>query len=415
LRFVLITFGTRGDVTPFVALGRRLRSAGHDVRIVTHAEFEPLTARHDLEFRAVPASYQEFVATGEGRRALGAPRGTPMGLLNLFRPFSSCAETTYQNAWIAAEHAEGIVCSSIAWPVASLVAARRGVRLAWVQAVPAAPTGATPHPAFPAWPLGSIYNKATHAAGRFLIRRGASDVFERWRREAARLGNGSPSTEAAAVGLIAVSPHVSPRPSDWPDAIHVTGYWFLHDTEAEMAVPDSLRGFVEAGPAPICLGFGSMMDDHPDQLRAVVLEAINRLGLRAVIVGGSGGALIGFNHRNVCEVPFASYGWLFPRMRAVVHQGGAGTASFCLTAGVPQIIVRYCLDQNFWAWRMNALGVAPPSLLRQTLTANDLAAAIRRVMSDGRFKINAERLAPLIRQEDGLDIAVRIMTDHFER
>ncbi len=413
MRLTLLAFGTRGDVTPFAALGSRLRAAGHTVRLATHAEFELLADAHGLEFRPVPGSFQDFIASREGRRALGVPRCSPFGVARLLDPFLTCAEAVYCAAWEASADADGIVSSAVAWPVASLIAARRAVPLALGQVVPATPTRAMPHPVFHPWPLGAFYNRATYVAGYLLIGHRASAILDRWQREADRLSDGDARREVKTVTLIAVSPHVVARPPDWPPEVHVTGYWFP-PKGADSMIPDRVRSFIENGPPPICLGFGSMTDDDPRELRAIVLEALEQVGLRAVVVGGSGCALMGVeSRRDVCEVSFVDYDWLFSRVTAVVHQGGAGTASYCLTAGVPQVIVRYCLDHNFWAWRMRKLGVAPPSLLRQTLRASALADGIRLVIEDPSFRRRAQALAPLIRAEDGLVNAAEILTAHF--
>lgn len=412
MRLTLIAFGTRGDVTPFAALGSRLQAQGHDICLATHRDFESLATNQHLRFQPVSGSYQDFIASAEGRRALGVPYSSPRGLAGLFNAFRHDAEAMYREAWEATEDAEGIVTSAVAAPAAKMIAARRGVPLAWGLAIPSVETTAMPHPAFPAWPLGRLYNRATYFAGSLLVHRGGRPIFDRWRAEANRLAGAGPRSELKQIGLVAVSPQVVPRPYDWPDSVHVTGYWWLPPATAA-PVPDHVRAFVESGPPPICLGFGSMMDDNPGELRAIVSDALAKLKMRAVVVGGSGSALFGFGSDNVCEVPFVSYDWLFSKVSAVVHQGGAGTASFCLTAGVPQVVVKYCLDHTFWAWRLASLGVAPRGLVRHSLTAGALASAIHRAVSEPGFRARAVELAPIIRAEDGLGHATRLITDHF--
>ncbi len=413
MRLALMAFGTRGDITPFVALGIRLRAEGHEVVLASHREFESMAAKHGLEFRQVPGSFQDFIATSEGRRALGVPRSSPFGLAGLFNPFLDCAEAVAQEAWSASEGVQGIVTSGVAFPLASDIAARRAVPLAVGQAIPALPTGFLPQPAFPAWPLGRLYNRATYVGADRLIKRGAAGVFARWQHETERLAGGARPQAVKTTLLVAASPHVVPRPRDWPDDAHVTGFWWLPPGSGS-AIPPDLEAFIDAGPPPLCLGFGSMGDDNPAELRAIVSDVLDRLRLRAVVVGGSGSALFGFGDRpNVCEVPFVSYDWLFPKVSAVVHQGGAGTLSFCLTAGIPQVIVRYCLDHTFWAWRMCEIGVAPPSLVRHTLTRAALEGTIRQALADSDYRRRAVALAPTIRAEDGLAYAVRVLNAHF--
>jgi UDP:flavonoid glycosyltransferase YjiC (YdhE family) len=414
MRISIAALGTRGDVLPLVALGVRLRTLGHEIRLATHREFEGLATRHGFPFHPVPGSYQDFVAAPEGRRALDVPRGTPLGLLGLLAPFRTCAEEAFHQLGNACDDAEGIICSPIASIIGNAIAEAKDVPLAIASPIPPIGSRHLPAPAFPAWPLGTIYNRLTNVASAWLVVRGSATVLEAWRREAQRI---APATRrpVRAITLVAVSPLVVPRPIDWPSTTHVTGYWFPRG-DAAPAVPEEVRAFVEAGPPPICLGFGSMADDNPDELRAIVLDALARLNRRAVIVGGSGGALLGFGARDhVCEAPFVDYDWLFHRVSAVVHQGGAGTAAYCFAAGLPQVIVPYCLDHTFWAWRLRQVGVAPPAIRRHKMTAAALAETIRQATDNPSFRTRAALLAPAIAAEDGLERAVRIVSDHFEQ
>ena len=410
MRITLIAFGTRGDVTPLVALASRLRASGHRIRLATHAEFEPLAARHGFDFHPIPGSFQKLVATSEGRRALGVPRNTPFGLAGLFTPFHDCAEAVFAECRQACADADAILCSPLASIVATPIAQNKDVPMAIGSPIPPMGSRYLPAPAFPAWPLGSAYNRLTHALSKIIARRGASHVFDVWLREGRRLPAAAP---LRAITLVAVSPIVVPRPLDWPETTHVTGYWFLRE-DGGRDVPDEVRAFVSAGPPPLCLGFGSMADDRPEELRAIVLDVLARLKTRAVVIGGSGGALLGFgNHKEVCEARFVDYEWLFRSVSVVIHQGGAGTAAYCLTAGVPQVVVPYCLDHRFWAWRMRELGVAPRAIGRHRLTAHALATAIREAVENPSFRAAAAALAPRIAADDGLERAVRIVSDHF--
>lgn len=410
MRFTFIAFGTRGDVTPLVALAVSLQSHGHRIRLVSHPEFEPLARQYDLAFHPVAGSFQALLATAEGRRALGVPTNTPRGLSGLMSSFRDDPEAVYHDAWQAAADADGIVCSAVAIHVAALVAFYRDVPIALGLPVPSTPTRRLPHSAMPPWPLGGLYNRLSYAAADRLIARGASEIFAAWQREARRLGGARPPAPLRLTTLVGVSPLLVPRPDDWPASAHVTGFWHLPYQPAEPS--DALHSFVTRGEPPVCLGFGSMADNEPAGLRAIVSEALARAGVRAVVVTGSGGAVGGVGE-SILEVPYADYEWLFPRMRAVIHQGGVGTASFCLRAGVPQVTVAYCLDHRFWAWRLRELGVAPPGLRRHRLTAASLSAAIRLVLDDAGYGRRAVAIAPQVRAEDGLGRATRILAAHF--
>lgn len=412
MRITLIAFGTRGDVTPLVALGARLGAAGHQLQVVTHAEFESFVRQHGLDFHPIAASYQEFVATEQGRRALGVPRSTPLGLIGLFNPFRGCAEAVFHTSWRACRDADAIVASPLASIVGALIARAKDVPLAVASPIPPLGSRYLPAPVFPALPLGPAYNVLTHMLSQLLVRRGASQVLEAWAREAHHVAP-SANGPVRTLTLVAISPTLVPRPIDWPATTQITGYWFLPDGPAG-AIPPTVRAFVEEGPPPICLGFGSMADDNPTELRSVVLDVLAQLDIRAVVVGGSGGALLGLGRsERICEVPFVDYDWLFRRVSVVVHQGGAGTAAFCLTAGVPQVVVPYCLDHTFWAWRLRELGVSPASVKRHRLTAARLASAIRSAIENPLFRARAAALAPTISAENGLERAVQLLDAHF--
>jgi sterol 3beta-glucosyltransferase len=414
MRITLLAFGTRGDVSPLVALGARLHANGHAIRLASHCEFESVARKHGLDFHRIPGSYQTFLANTAGRRALGVPRSSPRGLTGLFNPFRECAKDVFTECWEACADAEAIGSSPLASIIGSSIAQAKDLPLAVASPIPPLGSRYLPAPVFPALPLGPLYNSLTHFLSKGLVRWGASQVLETWAREAHRVAPGAHSP-VPAVTLVAVSPLLVPRPIDWPETTHVTGYWFPADENGRTIGPE-VRAFVEAGPPPICLGFGSMADDNPEELRAVVLEALARLKTRAVIVGGSGGALHGFgNSDNICEVSFVDYDWLFRNVSAVVHQGGAGTAAFCLVAGVPQVVVPYCLDHTFWAWRLRKLGVAPPSIKRHRLTASAMSDAIRQAIENPSLRARAAEVAPVISAENGLERAVQLLEDHFNR
>lgn len=412
MRFTIVALGTRGDVTPFVALAIGLRADGHSVRIATHADFESTVRRHGIDFHGLPGSFQNLIASSEGRRALGVPNNSIYGLNGVLLPFRDCAEAVFAECWAATADADVILSSAIGRIVSELIAGKRDLPLILGLASPSLPTRRLPHPVFPPWRLGPLYNRATFWMAGRITQRARAELQGRWQREANRLDPGSARPLRGAI-LTAVSPIVVPRPPDWPAVAHLTGFWFL-PADSKPAIPDSLRDFVDAGPPPLCLGFGSMSDDRPDELRSIVLEALQDLHMRAVVVTGSGAALGDFKpHDNVHEVAFVDYRWLFPRVAAVVHQGGIGTASYCLTSGVPQVVVGYCLDHRFWGWRMHEIGVAPSALSRQTVTAKSLANAVRETLSDATFRSNASSIARSMAAEDGVANAVRILNDHL--
>ena len=208
--------------------------------------------------------------------------------------------------------------------------------------------------------------------------------------------------------LGAYSPRVIPRPQDWPPSAHVTGYW-LPEVQAEWQPPAELAAFLEAGDPPVYIGFGSMTGQNPQQSAALALEALRMSEQRGLLLTGWGGMETLSVPESVFVLDAAPHNWLFPRMMAVVHHGGAGTTAEALRAGVPQVIVPFIVDQPFWGKRIRDLGVAPKPIPRKKLTAAKLAEAIDTVVNKSRMRNRAASLGKDIRSEGGVGMAVHLI------
>jgi UDP:flavonoid glycosyltransferase YjiC (YdhE family) len=206
------------------------------------------------------------------------------------------------------------------------------------------------------------------------------------------------------------SEQVLPKPHDWPAFMHVTGYWFLR--EQGWMPPRDLLDFLADGPPPVYVGFGSMVDRDPERMTTIAVDALRYSGLRAVFLRGWGGLQQTDLPSNVFMIDHAPHEWLFPRMAAIVHHGGAGTTAASIRAGVPSIIVPFFGDQPFWADRVARLGVGTAPLARKTLTGAQLAGAIDRAVGSSELRAKAMMLGERIRAEDGVRRAVEIIEAH---
>ena len=194
------------------------------------------------------------------------------------------------------------------------------------------------------------------------------------------------------------SPRILPRPADWRPGIEVVGYWWPHHAPG-WEPPAELVDFLESGPPPVFLGFGSMAQGEGERLSEIVTTAVHRAGVRAVVQAGwSGLTATGDDVLSIGDVP---HEWLFPRMSAVVHHGGAGTTGAGLRAGVPAVTVTVLADQPFWADRLVRAGVSPGWVPLKKLTAERLADLVRQAVSDPAYRRRAEELSAGIRSEDG--------------
>ena len=180
--------------------------------------------------------------------------------------------------------------------------------------------------------------------------------------------------------------------------------------ETDKGVAAELR---RQGLTPVYVGFGSWPVPDPTEVARQVVEALARAGLRAVLYPGWSGTGSAEIPDSVFVADGVPHDWLFPRVAAVVHHGGAGTTAAGLRAGVPTVVVAFEGDHFYWGRRVAALTAGPRPLPYRTLTAEKLAAAIRRAATDPRMRERAAAVGERIRAEDGVAAAVAAFEGHF--
>jgi sterol 3beta-glucosyltransferase len=209
-----------------------------------------------------------------------------------------------------------------------------------------------------------------------------------------------------AISLFAV-------PDDWDENAVVTGYWFL-DAAAAWQPPAELMAFLEGGPPPVYVGFGSLPSADGEHMTSLVLDALAKSNQRGVLATGWGGLGRRQMPPHVCVIDSAPHDWLFPRMAAVVHHGGSGTTAAGLRAGRPSIVCPAFGDQPFWAHRVHSLGVGPAPIPHRSLTADRLAAAVTRATLDPAFQRRASAIATAIGRERGVANAVAFIQERLK-
>jgi sterol 3beta-glucosyltransferase len=188
----------------------------------------------------------------------------------------------------------------------------------------------------------------------------------------------------------------------------MTGYWFLNRTE-DWAPPPELEAFLDAGPPPVYVGFGSMAGRNPERLANIVIEALQKAAVRGIIATGWGGLKARDLPETILQIEQVPHEWLFPRVAAVIHHGGAGTTAAGLRAGKPATIVPFFGDQPFWGQRLHELGVGADPIPQKKLTVEKLVSALNDVLSTPEMARNAEILGEKIRREDGIANAVGLI------
>jgi UDP:flavonoid glycosyltransferase YjiC (YdhE family) len=370
-----MAIGSRGDVQPLVALGAGLQQKGHQVNIVAGNEFDRLVKKTNLNFIPLGINIQEVMEAHT----------------NIFHFIKDIKETILK----ASNIDQDAIISTFLGVSTCPIARAKKIPFFYVLPMPSLQTREFPNPLFPRLPLGKIYNELTYRiADGFITRsyKDASCLLE----------------EPRPIYLFCFSPHVVPRPYDWGDFAHVTGYWFL-DQPNDWQPLSNLEAFLQAGPPPVYVGFGSTLTKDTKTMTKLVLDALALAKQRAVLVTGWGGLKTGKVQPDVFVADSIPFDWLFPRVKAAIHHGGAGTTSAALRAAIPSVIVPFGADQSFWAHRMKALGVATDPISPKRLTAKRLAAAIQNALEDKQMQENANALGEKINSEDGIRNAITII------
>jgi UDP:flavonoid glycosyltransferase YjiC (YdhE family) len=421
VKVALLAVGSRGDVQPYIALGVGLRTAGHDVRLVTTEEFASLAGEHALPVDPVPFSVQAALAERSARRAVEGG-----GHLASFRAFKRIARTgavAFARTALEATRDVGVMVGGLsALAVGRGISTRSGVPFLPALNVPVDVTTAWPGALFPHLRIGPrrLSRLASHRLTRLALGATLRAGADAARTEVLGLpplrrlaGLGTLLPRSAHV-LYGISSTILPPPDDWPPTRHVVGTWFLGAPTDWRPNPD-LEAFLAAGPAPIYVGFGSMGTDDPSAAAKVVLDAIRASGVRAVVHRGWARLLPDAPSDAVHVVEGVPHTWLLPRVAAAVHHGGAGTTAASLRAGVPTAVVPFHGDQRFWGWRVQQLGAGPDPIPRARLSAERLASALVQATSDAALRRRAEEVGSSIRSEDGARDAVAWIEERVAR
>lgn len=419
MKIYILTAGSRGDVQPYVALGKGLKKAGHEVTVCTCVSFRQFIVSNGLDYGYMNDDFMKLIDSEAGRKAMESGSsffGLMKTMAVMFRESKGITRRMLRDAWEAARKAGPDLMVFHPKSMAGIHLAEK-LEIPGLMALPVpimVPTSEFPAIGFPRLGLGRWYNRLSYR----ILHKGYhsyDSVINEFRRETLGLGKYPRSAKPYETSkgesitvLHGYSESVWPRPRDWPEKAMVAGYWFLDSEEGEALSPE-LETFLEKGDPPVCVGFGSMSGRNPRKTADTVVEALQIAGVRGVLLSGWGGLEPSELPDTVFQVEQAPYDLLFPRMSAVVHHGGAGTTAEGLRAGKPTVICPFLIDQPVWGERVHLLGAGPKPIPQKNLTPEKLAIAIREATSSSLIGKNASELGKKLREEGGIARAVKII------
>jgi len=416
MRWLLTSWGSRGDLHPFLALGRGLIARGHEVTLAGHPQWRDETQAAGLRFAAtdepprgnilrdhpgilssrwggIPSLHaltREVIAPGFAplleTLLREAPRHDVLVAHHFVFPAALVAELA-QMPWATVTLAPGVVPSAYSLPGAQFGRAGSGV-------------------------LARTRNRFIWAAGKFCTRLMVDPVVNRLRRQ-----HGLPPVRDAVfeahspkLNLQLYSRHFAPPAPDWSREKRQAGFCFYDPPDARLA--PEIEAFLQKGEPPVLFTLGSTAVQHPGSFYQNAVEICRRLDLRGIL-------LIGVEENRPPHLPGtmlaaneAPYGLLMPRVRAVMHQCGIGTLAQALRAGRASVAVPFAFDQPNNARRLEELGAAE-LVLPQEREVHRMTEAVERLLA-GEGPSRADRLGQLIRAEDGVGDACAILEQSFD-
>ncbi|MCJ1288321.1 hypothetical protein MMC26_007676 [Xylographa opegraphella] len=457
MNVVIQVVGSRGDIQPFISLGKILKGIyGHRVRLATHPVFRGFIEENGLEFFSIggdPAELMAFMVKNPGlmpgKDALrsGDIGRRRKGMYEIVKGcWRSCFEAgdgtglevsdndlnhrrSYNNGPAVPDDradqpfvADAIIANPPSFAHIHC-AEKLGIPLHLMFTMPWSPTQAFPHPLANIQSSNaedSMTNFISYALVEMMTWQGLGDVINRFREKSLGLEPVSLMWAPGMASRLRIpytycwSPALIPKPKDWGRHISISGFYFLSHA-ANYTPADDLKAFLDAGPPPIYIGFGSIVLDDPDGMTKLIFEAVKETGQRAVVSKGWGG--FGADTSAIPEGIFmlgnVPHDWLFKHVSCVVHHGGAGTTAAGIALGKPTVIVPFFGDQPFWGAMIAKAGAGPSPIPNKILTSSKLAAAIMQALEPLTLQ-HAQELGGQIRSERGAETGAQKFHDALD-
>lgn len=410
MRILLFAIGTRGDVQPFVMLGRALKARGHEVHIAAPPGYDVMIEAAGAMYHPLPVDFQTLIEKPEIKAALTSLRGR----IRAFRATADMMNEQLSAIWrIGLEVAPDLIANHFKTALAPNLARKLGAVAIPVMLQPGfMPTRAYPQFFFSSYPLGGFGNLMSHRFILALTRLGTGIMIRRWQKHSGTdigepmdpMSAYSPSGEAPRIH--AYSAAICPRPNEWPETEMQTGYFFAEPEP--FAPPNALSVFLDAGSRPVYIGFGSMPSLNHERTDQAVLEALERTGQRAIVATGWGGIAKMEPSDNIHVLETVPHTWLFPRVSAVVHHGGSGTTHEALRWGRPSVVCPVFADQPFFGRLVARLGAGPEPIPHNKISGDRLVAALEFALTE-KVGARAEEVGLEIRKEHGISGAADLM------
>ena len=414
MRIGIQTWGSEGDIRPFIALGAALTSRGHQVELlyteISQRKYEHVAAALGFTARAIasPVIADREKEYQVGLAAIGARDEFSQGLVIFRELLDPVVEPIYEAGLDLCSRSDLLIHHFILHP-SRAAADKTGTPQMTVAFAHMLTPSRYIHPSgLPN--VGQWANRLEWAIASFALNRTLLKKTNRFRRDKGLPPLGDLLREAWAsphLHLLASSPAFLDRPADWPDAIQMSGFLELPSHQHETLAPE-VDAFLNSGAPPVFMGFGSLMPasgEHLVETVQVFAEAASRANVRAIIQG----EIDRPSTDRVLFIKRAPHQVVFPRCAAVVHHAGAGTTHTTLRAGTPSVPVPHVSDQFLWSKELLRLGAAPKAIRRTKWSARALGDRIKETVGNSKMKQAALAMSERMKNDNGPERAADLI------
>lgn len=402
MRVCIMTLGSRGDVQPYVALGKELIKKGHTAVICTGGSFKQFVEENGVEFQETVSDLMAIATTPEGKAILEHPlKNMKLALRYSKDVINPAYRKTLDDFYNAAKNADMIVYHPKALGAVD-IALSLDIPCVSMPPVPIIfPVSEFANLAVTYKNLGPMLNKLTYKVNEKAELSQIKEINDfraktlGLRKRKTGIYSYTDGTNRIPI-IYPISPSLFPGIKSWNKQVFLPGFLYL-ETGEELS--NELIRFLKDGEKPIVISFSSMPLSAPERFIDKLMQALERTNERAVILTGNSG-ITGSSSKNCFFVQSAPHARLFPYVKGVVHHGGVGTMAAALKAGVPQQIIPFSVDQPFWAERLYRLGYGLKPLKEKTLSTDDLVDSFI-LMNDHEVQTRAKQIGSEIHAEKG--------------
>jgi sterol 3beta-glucosyltransferase len=417
MKIGIFTYGTRGDVQPYIALALGMMEKGHDILLAAPSNFKNFIESYGIRFHPLFGDAEAMMNSKEGQKVLSAENTIEL-MKYFFSVLHEIRQPLRQSYWEGISQVDYIIANSATLPIVSAIAEKQQKKIALTYFMPpVVPTKEFPLSDFDYFDF-SFYNKLTYSIAQNLYWKFVKADTNEYRSEL----NLIPLSQNLIhyinadrpLDLYCISPSLIPQPKDWDTNHKITGFLTLPTAIASNElIPASveLQKWLKEGTKPIYIGFGSNGIGNPQKIIDIIKEILSQTNERILFCTG---------WANFDEIPsnpklfvskYMNHDTIFPQCKIGIFHGGAGTLATILRHQLAPIIVSFYTDQPTWGKiiERKKIGIHIPY---KKLNAKRLIDGIN-MIQQAEFVTNLKTMSQLITSENGNERAINEIEKYF--